>query len=90
MMSKNQQDHYFRKISVIAISAALLASSLVIGTQLIQPSMAQDLGQQVKEKIGGALGQLTGGNQTGNQTGNQSGGVLGQLGEKAKSILPGQ
>ena len=52
--------------------------------------MAQDLGQQAKEKIGGMMGQLTGGNQTGNQTGNQSGGILGQLGEKAKSILPGQ
>ena len=57
--------------------------------------MAQDLGQmgqQAKEKIGGAvkLGVLTGGNQTGNQTGNQSGGVLGQLGEQAKSMLPGQ
>ena len=89
MMSKNQQDSCFRKISVIAISA-VLASSFVIGTQLIQPSMAQDLGQQAKEKIGGMMGQLTGGNQTGNQTGNQSGGVLGQLGEKAKSILPGQ
>jgi len=86
MMSKNQQDSCFRKISVIAISAAVLASSFVIGTQLIQPSMAQDLGQQAKEKIGGMMGQLTGGN----QTGNQSGGVLGQLGEKAKSILPGQ
>jgi hypothetical protein len=94
IMSKNQQDRYFRKISVIAISAAVLASSFVIGTQLIQPSMAQDLGQQAKEKIGGLMGQPTGGNQTGNQTGNQSGnqsgGVLGQLGEKAKSILPGQ
>jgi hypothetical protein len=90
IMSKNQQDRYFRKISVIAISAAVLASSFVIGTQLIQPSMAQDLGQQAKEKIGGLMGQPTGGNQSGNQTGNQSGGVLGQLGEKAKSILPGQ
>ena len=90
IMPKKQQDRYFRKISVIAISVAVLASSFVIGTQLIQPSMAQDLGQQAKEKIGGMMGQLTGGNQTGNQTGNQSGGVLGQLGEKAKSILPGQ
>jgi len=56
-------------------------------------SMAQDLGQmgqQAKEKIGSAAGQLLGGNQTGNQTGNQSGGALGQLGEQAKSMLPGQ
>ena len=94
IMSRKQQDRYFRKISVIAVSAAVLAISFVIGSQLIQPSMAQDLGQQAKEKIGGLMGQLTGGNQsgnqTGNQTGNQSGGFLGQLGEKAKSILPGQ
>jgi hypothetical protein len=55
--------------------------------------MAQDLGQmgqQAKEKIGGAAEQLMSGNQTGNQTGNQLGGVLGQLGEQAKSMLPGQ
>ena len=55
--------------------------------------MAQDmgnLGQQAKQKIGGAVQQLTDGNQTGNQTGNQSGGVLGQLGEKVVSMLPGQ
>ena len=63
--------------------------ALVIGSQFVQSSMAQDLGQmgqQAKEKIGGAVGQLVGGN----QTGNQSGGVLGQLGEQAKSMLPGQ
>ena len=57
-----------------------------IGSQLIQPSMAQDSSQmreQVKEKIGGAVGQYT----DGNQTGNQSGGVLGQLGNQAKSML---
>jgi hypothetical protein len=44
------------------------------------------MGQQAKEKIGSAAGQLLGGN----QTGNQSGGVLGQIGEQAKSMLPGQ
>ena len=48
------------------------------------------MGQQAKEKIGGAVGQLMDGNQTGNQTGNQSGGMLGQLGEQAKNMLPGQ
>ena len=61
---------------MVAISAAVLASSFVIGSQLIQPSIAQEspsMGQQAKEKIGGAIGQLTGGN----QTGNQSGGALG-------------
>ena len=55
--------------------------------------MAQDLGQmaeQAKEKIGGAAKLKILGNQTGNQTGNQSGGMLGQLGEQAKSMLPGQ
>jgi hypothetical protein len=46
------------------------------------------MGEQAKEKVGGALQNLTdGGNQTDNQTGNQSGG---QLGEKAQSMLPGQ
>ncbi|HVD07660.1 MAG TPA: hypothetical protein VNB67_04375, partial [Nitrososphaeraceae archaeon] len=79
---------------LIAISASVLVGSFVIGSQLVQPSTAQDLGEQAKEKIGGAVGQLVGGNQTANQTGNQTanqtGGVLEQLGEKAKSILPGQ
>jgi hypothetical protein len=88
-MSKNNQDNYSRKIFLTSISAAVLVGSFVIGSQLVQPSMGQ-LGEQVKEKIGGAIGQVVGGNQSGNQTGNQSGGMLGQLGEKAKSILPGQ
>ena len=58
---------------LIAVSAVVV-SSFVIGSQFVQPSMAQDMGnmgQQVKEKIGGAVQQLTDGNQTGNQTGNQ-------------------
>ena len=74
------------KILLVAISAAVLLGSFAIGSQLIQPSMAQDLSQmreQAKEKIGGAVGQYT----DGNQTGNQSGGVLGQLGDQAKSML---
>jgi hypothetical protein len=90
-MSKNLQDSCDRKIFLIAISAAVLVGAFVIGSQHVQSAMAQDLGQmgqQAKERIGGAVGQL--GNQTGNQTGNQSGGVLGQLGEQAKSMLPGQ
>jgi hypothetical protein len=45
------------------------------------------MGQQAKEKIGGAMGQLVGGNQTSNQTGNQPGGALGQLGEQARNML---
>jgi hypothetical protein len=88
-MSKNNQDNWGRKIFLTSISAAVLVGSFVICSQLVQPSMAQDMGQmgeQAKEKIGGAVGQLVGGNQTGNQTG----GVLGQLGEKVKSMLPGQ
>jgi hypothetical protein len=71
----------------------VLAGSIAIGGQFVQSSMAQDLGQmgeqlgqQAGERIGGALG----GNQNDNQTSNQSSGVLGQLGEQAKSMLPGQ
>jgi hypothetical protein len=90
IMSKNHKDNLNRRIFSTSISAAVLVGSFIIGSQLVQPSMAQDYGEQAKEKIGGAVQGLTGGNQTGNQTGNQSGGVLGQLGEKAKSILPGQ
>ena len=81
---------YGRKIFLVAISAAVLVGSFVVSIQFVQPSAAQDLnqlGQQAREKV---LGQLSGGNQTGNQTGNQSGGVLGQLGEQARSYLPGQ
>jgi hypothetical protein len=51
--------------------------------------MAQDLSQmcqQAKEKLRGVMGQLVGGN----QTGIQSSGDLGQLGEQARSMLPGQ
>jgi hypothetical protein len=81
--------YYDKKILLATISAAVLANSFIVGSQFVQPSEAQDLsqlGQQAKERIG----QLTGDNQTGNQTDNQSGGVLGQLGERAGSFLPGQ
>jgi hypothetical protein len=81
VMTKNYQDNLHRKLFLTSISAAILVGSFVIGSQLVQPSMAQDLGQmeeQVQEQLGGVL---TGGNQTGNQTdnqtGNQSGGLLG-------------
>jgi hypothetical protein len=84
--------YYDRKIFLVAISAAVLVGSFVVSSQFVQPSAAQDLsqlGQQAREKVLGQ--QLSGGdNQTGNQTGNQSGGVLGQLGEQARSYLPGQ
>jgi len=93
LMTKKFNDNCNRRILLVAIATAVLVGSFVVGSQLIQSSMAQDLGQmgqQAKEKIGGAAGQLLGGNQTGNQTGNQSGGALGQLGEQARSMLPGQ
>ena len=58
MISKNHQHDCNRKMFLIAISASVLVGSFVIGSQLVQPSMAQDLGQlgeQAKEKIGGAV-----------------------------------
>jgi hypothetical protein len=48
-----------------------------VGSQLIQPSLAQDLSQQV---------QLKGSNQTGNQTSNQSA----LLCDPAKMYVPSQ
>jgi hypothetical protein len=91
-MYKKNQEHCERKILLVAISAAVLVGSFVVGSQFVKSSMAQDLGQMAEqaEKIGGAAKLKILGNQTGNQTGNQSGGVLGQLGEQAKSMLPGQ
>jgi hypothetical protein len=90
----NSHTIVIEKYSWLQFQAALVVGSFVVGSQLVQPSMAQDLGEQAKEKVGRALQQLTGGNQTGNQTGNQignqSGGILGQLGEKVGSMLPGQ
>jgi hypothetical protein len=83
-MSIKKQNHYYGKMSLIAVSAAILVSSFVIATQVIHQAKAQDLGQmgqKVKEKAGEYLG----GNQTGNQTGNSS--ALGGLAEKAKSAL---
>jgi hypothetical protein len=102
MMFKNHRDSLNRRIFLTSISAVVLVGSFVIGSQLVQPSMAQDLGgqigeqagqigEQAKEKVGGAVQGLMGGNQTGgNQTGNSTGGALENLGEKAQSIMPGQ
>jgi hypothetical protein len=90
IMSKKHQDHYDRKIFLVAISAAVLVGSFVVGSQFVQPSTAQDLSQLAQQARERVVGQLAGGNQTGNQTGNQSGEVLGQLGEQARSYLPGQ
>jgi hypothetical protein len=86
-MSEKYQVHYGKKIFIVAVCAAVVLGSFVVGSQFVQSSMAQDLsqlGQQAREQLGG------GDNQTGNQTGNESGGVLGQLGEQARNFLPGQ
>jgi hypothetical protein len=87
MMFKNHQDDLNRRILLTSISAAVLVGSFVIGSQLLQPSMAQEYGEQAKEKVGGALQNLTSG---ANQTGNRTGGALENLSEKAQSVLPGQ
>jgi hypothetical protein len=92
-MSEKNQDYCNTKIFLFAISATVLVGSFVVGSQFVQQSFAQNLsqlGQQAKEKIGGAAGQLGGGNQSGNQNGNQSSGFLGQLGQQAKNYPPGQ
>jgi hypothetical protein len=65
MTSKNHRNNCYRKIFSTAVSATVLVTSFVIGSQFVQPSMAQDMGQmgkQAKEKIGGAVQQLIGGN----------------------------
>lgn len=43
-MSETNQDYYDRKIVLIAISVVVLAGSIAIGGQFVQPSMAQDSG----------------------------------------------
>lgn len=61
MMNKKNQEHSERKIVLVAISAAVLVGSLVFGSQLVQPSMAQDLeqaGQQAEKEIAGAAQDL--------------------------------
>ncbi|MGB7665493.1 MAG: hypothetical protein WBL67_22370 [Nitrososphaeraceae archaeon] len=63
-MSKNLQYNCNNKMLLVAISAALLVGSFVVGSQFVQPSMAQSLGQlgqEAKKEITGAaqdLGQL--------------------------------
>jgi hypothetical protein len=87
-MSEKHQGYNTGKILLVAISAAILVGYFVFGNQLTEAQDLGQMGQQAKEKIGGAMGQLVGGNQTGNQTGNQSGGgALGQLGEQASNML---
>jgi hypothetical protein len=66
-----------RKIFLIAISAAVIISSFIFGSQFVQPSLSQGLIQQ---------GQLAGLNATGNQTANQSA----LLGDPAKMYVPSQ
>jgi ribose/xylose/arabinose/galactoside ABC-type transport system permease subunit len=74
-MSDKHDDE--RKIFLIAILAAVIISSFVIGSQFVQPSLSQGLLKQ---------GQLAGFNATGNQTANQSAG----LGDPAKMYVPSQ
>ena len=62
---------------------------LVVSSQFVQPSLAQNLSQlsqQAKEKIVEARGQLTDGNQTANQIANQSA----PLGDPSKLYIPAQ
>ena len=66
-----------RKIFLIAISAAVIISSFIVGSQFVQPSLSQGLIQQ---------GKLAGFNETGNQTANQSA----LLGDPAKMYVPSQ
>jgi hypothetical protein len=86
-LSEKHQDYNTGKILLVAILAAVLVGYFVFGNQLADAQDLGQMGQQAKEKIGGAIGQLVGGNQTGNQTGNQSDGTLGQLGEQARNML---
>ena len=56
-MSKNLQYNCNNKMLLVAISAALLVGSFVVGSQFVQPSMAQSLGQlgqEAKKEITGA------------------------------------
>jgi hypothetical protein len=58
----------FSSAASIRLSSSLIVSIFSICsccpvTNLIAYAMAQDLGQQTKEKIGGLIGQLTGGYQ---------------------------
>jgi hypothetical protein len=63
-----------RKILLIAISVAILIGTFAVGSQLVQPSLAQEMGQDV------------GLNEIDNQTANQSAG----LGDPSKMTLPSQ
>ena len=73
-MLDKHQDYYDRKIFLLIISAAVIISSFVVGSQFVYQSLAQDLGQDV------------GRNETGNQTANQSA----LLGDPAKMYVPRQ
>jgi hypothetical protein len=66
-----------RKIILIAVSAVVIISSFISGSQFVQPSLAQNLIEQ---------GQLAGFNETGNQTADQSA----LLGDPAKMYVPSQ
>jgi hypothetical protein len=63
-----------KKIFILAISVAALIGTFIVSNQIVQPSLAQDLGQDV------------GLNETGKQTANQSS----LLGDPAKMYVPSQ
>lgn len=76
-MSEQYQDHYDRKIFLVAIAASILGGSLVIVSEFVQLSIAPLEQLEQLENVTGI---------TGNQSG---GGVLEQLGEQARNVLPG-
>ena len=62
------------KIYMITISVAILIGTFAVGSQFVQLSLAQDMGQDIER------------NETGNQTANQSAG----LGDPSKLYVPSQ
>ena len=62
----------YNKITISIATALMIALTVSVGFQLVQPGLAQN----VTEEAGQAVE-----NATGNQTGNQSGGPLEQLGQ---------
>ena len=70
----SEKYYHSKKMYVVAVSAAILLGSFVVGSQFVPQSLAQDMGQDVER------------NETGNQTANQSAG----LGDPSKLYVPSQ
>ena len=70
----SEKYHHSKKMCLVAVSAAILLGSFVVGRQFVQQSLAQEMGQDVER------------NETGNQTANQSAG----LGDPSKLYVPRQ